>query len=440
MTAKKIIAIFLIFMGALIGWMILGAANKARTDTNFYQLKSEVASLYGGDLVFRTPLCYEKREVSLVEKQDGVEVERTIFQPVNSEILESNVLIEVFLDQRKRGNLWFPTFRTRFQGDYLFKADPGEGNYFIYSVLESSDSIYKNIHLEVNGVGQENLIPLIRRQEFAVTPDEEGFIRMSLSYESTGMENLYYYISDGDDIEQLNDFHLTIRTDFEDFDFPSYMMSPVSKVKNGEGWDLVWDLDNAVTGKDLGLIIPNRLNPGEIVSRVTFFAPVPLLFFFTVLIIFSALMKCPFHPMHYFFLAASFFSFHLMYSYFSDHMNLYVTFALSSLISLLLTVTYLRLFAPPKIAYLLAPLTQIIYLVLFSYSFFFDGMTGLILTICSVVTLFVLMQVTGRVEWDDLLGDQNNRRNGNKKKETVGKSHLLSPKEKARNNSQENDS
>ena len=42
------------------------------------------------------------------------------------------------------------------------------------------------------------------------------------------------------------------------------------------------------------------------------------------------------------------------------------------------------------------------FLVLFSYAFFFEGMTGLAITIGAVLTLFVLMQMTARVSWDDV--------------------------------------
>ena len=39
---------------------------------------------------------------------------------------------------------------------------------------------------------------------------------------------------------------------------------------------------------------------------------------------------------------------------------------------------------------------------LFSYAFFFEGMTGLAITIGAVLTLFVLMQMTARVSWDEV--------------------------------------
>ena len=46
-----------------------------------------------------------------------------------------------------------------------------------------------------------------------------------------------------------------------------------------------------------------------------------------------------------------------------------------------------------------AAIAQFVYLVMFSYAFFLKGFTGLAITIGSVVTLFVAMQVTGRIRW-----------------------------------------
>lgn len=50
---------------------------------------------------------------------------------------------------------------------------------------------------------------------------------------------------------------------------------------------------------------------------------------------------------------------------------------------------------------------QLVYLVLFSHSFFWTGFTGLATTIGAILTLFVLMQSTGRVDWRQLLAARN---------------------------------
>ena len=46
-------------------------------------------------------------------------------------------------------------------------------------------------------------------------------------------------------------------------------------------------------------------------------------------------------------------------------------------------------------------IAQLIYLVLFSFTFFWTGFTGLAITIGAILTLFVMMQLTGRVTWDE---------------------------------------
>ena len=51
---------------------------------------------------------------------------------------------------------------------------------------------------------------------------------------------------------------------------------------------------------------------------------------------------------------------------------------------------------------------QFLYLILFSYAFFFKGLTGLAVTIGSVVTLFAVMQLTGRIRWAEKFGGRGN--------------------------------
>jgi inner membrane protein involved in colicin E2 resistance len=107
------------------------------------------------------------------------------------------------------------------------------------------------------------------------------------------------------------------------------------------------------------------------------------------------------HPMNYFFLAAAFFSFHLLLAYLVDHVSIHAAFAISAAVSVFLVVSYLRLVVGLQFASREAALAQFIYLVMFSYAFFLKGFTGLAITIGSVLTLFVVMQVTGRIDWAD---------------------------------------
>jgi inner membrane protein involved in colicin E2 resistance len=147
--------------------------------------------------------------------------------------------------------------------------------------------------------------------------------------------------------------------------------------------------------------MPQKLQPGPLAGRISYFAPVPLFFFFFLVFILSTLRGIDLHPMNYFFLACAFFAFHLLLAYLCDHVSIHAGFAISSAVSILLVVTYLRLVVNLRFAVVEAGLAQLMYLVLFSYAFFFEGFTGLAITIGAILTLFVVMQMTGRIQWTE---------------------------------------
>jgi inner membrane protein involved in colicin E2 resistance len=115
----------------------------------------------------------------------------------------------------------------------------------------------------------------------------------------------------------------------------------------------------------------------------------------------SSLTRQRVYAINYFFLACAFFAFHLLMAYSVDHISIHLAFVICSAVSILLVVSYLRLVVGMRFALIEAGLAQFIYLVLFSYAFFFEGFTGLAVTIGSIVTLFVLMQMTGHIRWSE---------------------------------------
>jgi inner membrane protein involved in colicin E2 resistance len=148
--------------------------------------------------------------------------------------------------------------------------------------------------------------------------------------------------------------------------------------------------------------LPNRLNPGPLAARITAFAPVSLLFFLVVMVILGVLQQRNLHPVNYGFLSAAFFAFHLLLAYLVDHVDIHVAFVAASAVSIGLVVSYLRLVSGTAFALARAGLAQLVFLVLFSYAFFFEGYTGLTVTLGAIATLFVLMQVTAHVDWGNV--------------------------------------
>jgi hypothetical protein len=92
-----------------------------------------------------------------------------------------------------------------------------------------------------------------------------------------------------------------------------------------------------------------------------------------------------------------------------DHISIHLGFGICSAVSIFLVVSYLRLVVGARFATREAALAQFIYLVAFSYAFFLKGFTGLAITIGSILTLFVVMQATGKIRWKERFAAQSPR-------------------------------
>ncbi|MEN6600830.1 MAG: inner membrane CreD family protein, partial [Bryobacteraceae bacterium] len=222
-------------------------------------------------------------------------------------------------------------------------------------------------------------------------------VELRVGYRSQGLDRWAYKF--GGEVEQVRDFQLRMTTDFHDIDFPDRTLSPTTKRETGKGWDLEWQYKNLVAGYSIGMAMPEKLQPGPLAGNICYFAPISLLFFFFLMFLITVLRGIDLHPMNYFFLACAFFAFHLLLAYLVDHISIHAAFVIASAVSVFLVVSYLRLVVGMRFAAVEAASAQLIYLVLFSYAFFFKGFTGLAVTIGSVLTLFVVMQMTGRIKW-----------------------------------------
>ena len=221
---------------------------------------------------------------------------------------------------------------------------------------------------------------------------------LRVGYHSQGL-NEWRYSFGSNDVAQVQNFTLNMKTNFKDIDFPDNTISPSTKHERESGWDLTWSYKNLLSGSQIAMVMPEKLQPGPLAGKISFFAPVSLFFFFFIMFIITTMRGIELHPMNYFFLAAAFFSFHLLLAYMVDHTSIHTAFAVSSVVSIFLVVSYLRLVIGMRFASREAAVAQFVYLVLFSYAFFLKGFTGLAITIGSIVTLFVVMQVTGRIRW-----------------------------------------
>jgi hypothetical protein len=332
---------------------------------------------------------------------------RTVTREVTKQTLESvtlpldrsRVQVSLHLDQRKKGLLWYDTYAVRFAGKWRVRnPDAAQRHLVVRFTFPSADAIYDEFAFRVGGVDTPNVSDLSRGVDVGVDVPAGGEVPIEVAYRSRGLGDwTYAFAREG--VSPVHDFELVMTTDFAAIDFPAGTMSPTSKNRDGDGWRLTWRFGSLVTGQRIGMDLPDRLNPGPLAARITWFAPVGLLFFLTVMVILGVLRGHNLHPMNYAFVCAAFFAFHLLLAYLVDHLDIHLSFAIAAVTSVALVVSYLRVVAGTRAALLEAALAQVVFLVLFSYAFFFEGYTGLTVTIGAIITLFVLMQMTARVDW-----------------------------------------
>ena len=170
-----------------------------------------------------------------------------------------------------------------------------------------------------------------------------------------------------------------------------------------------WDFREALTGKSMGLVMPERIQPGELANQLTATAPISLLLFFILLFALSVLQKLDIHPANYLAIASAFFSFHLLFAYCVDHVHIGGAFAIASISSIVMVVSYMRLVVSPRFAFREVALAQLVYQVGFSLAHFARGYTGLTISVLATLTLFVLMMLTGRIRWSQVFAKRDNR-------------------------------
>ncbi|MGA8213601.1 MAG: inner membrane CreD family protein [Candidatus Sulfotelmatobacter sp.] len=400
---RQILALAFIFVCTSIAWVILGATIFSRTYGSNEQLQGCVASTWGTAQQQSPPSAtYTVTEVvSSTTVEDGKVIvhskneERQVPLPVEA----SRIHVNLQLTPRQKGLLWYSTYAVDFAGDYTFRNNTAQAQTVDFRLkFPAQKAIYDELQMKVN----QQTVVLATDDQGTVgraTVDPGETASLHVAYRSQGLDCWRYQLGDG--IAQARDFMLTMRTNFRDIDFADDTLSPTSKELIPGGWQLTWQYSNLVSGFQISMTMPQKLQPGPLAGEISYAAPVSLFFFFFLMFIITTMRNIDLHPMNYFFLATAFFAFHLLLAYLVDHISIHAAMILASVVSVALVVSYLRLVVGLRSAALEAGTAQLIYLVLFSYAFFWKGFTGLAITVIAIITLFVVMQATGRIRWSE---------------------------------------
>lgn len=412
---RRMLAIAALYVVVCIGWVALGGSVLHRTWNTGDRLGEEVAELWGDRQEQLSPEAAFVWEETVLERETiqetgadrsrTVEHERRVTKSEPRVLDRSKIDVDLRLEQRRKGLLWYATYGVAFRGDYAYvHEDEREGWLELTYRFPTTKANYDNFRFEVGGRMDPNLVPLneadgkIVRQRIPVKPGQS--VPFAIGYASRGLE--WWRYSFGKDVNRVRNFDMTMTTNFKAIDHPRGTISPTSREESGEGWALHWASENLISGFSIGMAMPRKLNPGPLAAEMTFFAPVSLAFFFVWMFVITLLKRIELHPMNYLFLGAAFFAFHLLFAYSADHIDVVPAFLSASAVSVFLVVSYLRLVVGLRFAAVEAGISQLVYLVFFSWAHFLEGFTGLIVTIGAILTLFALMQLTGKIRWSEV--------------------------------------
>lgn len=387
MSTMRILAITIIYALAGAGWWILGWTTQDRSTEFTSKLGTRVEELWGKPLAQEAP--------SWAVEVPGTKEERWLLPEKNE------IKVRLDTDYRKKGLIWYPTYRCTFDGSYTvtnkeevaqkirlrFNFPAKGGTYDGFAV--ALDDVLLTAPVDTSE-GIQEIIELAPAQSKV----------LHVEYGTRGIRE-WHYLMDRN-VGRVKNLNLTVETGFRNVDYPEGSLSPMSAEKSGGGMRLAWKTPDLITSQDVAVVIPEKLNPGPLTSRITYFAPVCLIFFFVLVATVNILYKVDIHPMHYLFVAAGFFAFHLLLAYMVGIIHVHVAFAVSTVTSVFLVTTYMSAALKGRFPWKVAVAGQLFFLVLFSYSFFLKGITGLTVAVGSVVTLAVLMKVTAHVDWNEV--------------------------------------
>lgn len=424
MYASRVVWVGLILLAVSIGWMVLGRTISNRTEQLDESNSAEIVSQWGPKVLVQVGPYWKAGSAH------NNSLERIMPR-------KSDIRANVDHTNRYKGLLWFSTFTVDFDATYILSPEQADGSRdgaFCFPLPRDARG-YDRMVVDVDGVSMPISVEQIAAGVIQIPLRLDTESRIHVHY-ATGGQDVWLYSPAGEvrettvesgvsmDAKEMNsrgtgqetifapagppillpEFQLTLTTNFDEIDYPRGTASPSTPASQTDGgMSATWQYDSAVRSQAMGVTMPQRTNAGPIAARMSYYAPVSLVLFVAVLLTLVVRKGIILHPMHFAFIAAGFFAFQILLAYLADILNnIHLAFWISAVVSVALVVSYMRLVAGVRFAVLYAGGAQLVYLVGFSYAFFWVGRTGLTVTILSIVTLFIMMQATGRLDWQKI--------------------------------------
>src|SRR5258706_7648794 len=134
----RLVGIISVFMLSAIGWLVLGGVTSSRTSDQRSSLDGRVADLWGSPQTQAAPVFelhwteVETKTEQIIDSSGQTTTKKTAETVQRVEAVDpakSRITVDLHLDQRRKGLLWFPLYDVAFRGSWEYhhtKADPRE--------------------------------------------------------------------------------------------------------------------------------------------------------------------------------------------------------------------------------------------------------------------------------------------------------------------------
>src|SRR4029079_16363324 len=181
---------------------VLGSSLIARTGQFNGRLEQEVQRLWGAphpqvaaDAWILRPGV--ETEVVETKKSDGQperkSVTRSVMHRVPAVLESTRVLVDLDLEHRQRGLLWYPTYTVQFKATYIFRnPDPEPRQIDVRLPLPASDALYDNFLFSVDGRPSVPIGDVSKEMTATATADAGGTTTLDVQYRSRGLRTWTY--------------------------------------------------------------------------------------------------------------------------------------------------------------------------------------------------------------------------------------------------------
>src|SRR5436190_7620215 len=237
---KRIAAIAFIFLCTTVAWAILGTTIFQRTYDSGSFSDNRVESTWGAPQSQSPPQAsFDEQVLKKQTKTENGKTTETITQETVTTQLpleSSRINVDLNLEHRQKGLLWYSTYKVAFDGDYTFRntSDKDQNITFRFD-FPTAQAIYDDLVFTVDGAAA----PLTNGKKSAsgtLVVKAKKTALLKVAYKSQGLNDWRYNFGRrptetgqfAGDVAQVHDFALKMTTNFTDIDFPDNTLSPTN--------------------------------------------------------------------------------------------------------------------------------------------------------------------------------------------------------------------